>query len=150
MAGPYRCVNMVLSITAGGTNYTVGVVEGLNIQVGFKGGAEPYYGTRIPKVSAGSKDVSFTITRWFYADATVSGGHTQESLLLDLFLNEVDFTLEGNLQDNAGIPVANTKISITGCRVMKWRPRTGHADDIIGEEGEGVGTNWTMNVQHST
>lgn len=150
MAGPYRCTNMVVKITNGSTVYTVGVVEGFDIQIGYEGGAEPYYGSRIRKHSAGSKTATFSITRWFYTDATLSGGHTQESLLLDLFLSEVEFSLEGDLQDNAGVAIPHTQIMLTGCRLYKYRPRTGHADDIIGEEGSGQATNWTTDVQHST
>lgn len=144
MAGPYRCVNMKVSIISGSTTYVVGVVEGFDINVGYKGGAEPYYGSRTPKVSAGSYEATFNLTRWFYTDAK------QEQLLLDLFLGEVDFTLEGSLVDNTGTPISNTTIMLTGCRMMKWRPRTGHADDIIGEEGSGVATGWTLTGVYNT
>lgn len=141
--GPYRCVNMVVTIVAGTTTYVVGVVEGFDIQVGYQGGVEPYYGSRIGKHSAGSKKASFNITRWFYTDAG------QENLLLDLFLNELTFTLEGDLQTNAGVAIPNTKLSLTNCKLYKYRPRTGHADDIIGEEGSGEATDWSMNILHT-
>jgi hypothetical protein len=144
MAGPYRCVNMKVQIVSGSTTYTVGVVEGFDINTGYKGGAEPYYGSRTPKVSAGSFEATFNLTRWFYTDAK------QEQLLLDLFLGEVDFTLTGSLVtngtsgDSGMTDISNTTITLTGCRIMKWRPRTGHADDIIGEEASGVATGWTL------
>lgn len=138
MAGPYRCTNLVIVITAGGTPYTVGVVEGLDIDLGYEGGAEPVYGSRTRVHSAGSKTVTFTLTRFFYADAT------QEDLLLDLFGNETTFTLQGSLVDADGAAIANTTIIITGCRLYRWRPRTGGADDIIGEEASGQGTGWTI------
>ena len=140
MAGPYRCINMLVKATVGVTVYTIGVVEGFDINLGYEGGAEPYYGSRVRKHSAGSKTASFSITRWFFADAT------QESLLLDLFLNETLFTLEGDLIDNSGNPISNTKVSITNARLYKWRPRTGRADDIIGEEASGQATDWSMQV----
>ena len=129
---------MKVQIVSGPTTYTVGVVEGFDINVGYKGGAEAHYGSRTPVISAGSKTATFTITRWFFADTG------QETLLFDLFSNEVDFTLTGSLLDNTGTPIANTTISILGCRLLKWRPRTGAADDIIGEEGSGDATGWSI------
>jgi hypothetical protein len=132
---------MKVQILAGSTTYTVGVVEGLDINLGYEGGPEPYYGSRVRKHSAGSKTATFTLTRWFYADAT------QEDLLLDLFSSELCFTLTGSLVDNDGNAVANTSVSITNCRLYKWRPRTGGADDIIGEEASGSGTDWTIDVE---
>jgi len=136
MAGPYRGVNMVIKITSGGSDYTVGVVEGVDFDFGYEGGPEPKYGSRTKSHSAGSKKVSFTITRWYYTD---SG---QQDLLLDLFKNETEFTLEGYLVDKDGNTIANTTIKITGCRLYRWRPRTGGADDILGEEASGFGTDW--------
>lgn len=134
---------MVVKIDTGvsGTVYTVGVVEGLDINLGFEGGAEPYYGSRIRKHSAGSKTATFTLTRWWFAD------ETQEDLLLDLFSGELEFSLEGSLVDNEGNAISNTSVTITGCRLYKWRPRTGGADDIIGEEASGSGTDWTIDVE---
>jgi hypothetical protein len=134
---------MVVKVTVDSTEYTLGVVEGLDIDVRYEGGAEPIYGSRIRRHSAGSKHATFTITRWFYSDAK------QEALILDLFLNESIFTLEGSLQDNSGNPITNTSIKLTGCRLYRYRPRTGRADDIIGEEGSGEATDWTMNVANT-
>jgi hypothetical protein len=104
---------MKVQIVSGGTTFTVGVVEGLDINLGYEGGAEPYYGSRVRKHSAGSKTASFTLTRWFYA----------------------------------GNAIANTTVTITDCRLYRWRPRTGGADDIIGEEAQGQGTDWTIDVE---
>ena len=143
MAGPYRCINMRIQATVGTTTYIIGVVEGYDIQLGYEGGAEPYYGSRTRKHSAGSKHATFSITRWFYADAT------QENLLLDLFLNETEFTLKGDLINNAGTPIATTEVSLSNCRLYKWRPRTGAADDIIGEEAQGEAIDWTSSVVHT-
>lgn len=144
MVGPYRCINMVVKATVGSTVYTIGVVEGFDISLGYKGGPETYYGSRVAKHSAGSKESSFSITRWFYTDAT------QEALLLDLFLNETEFSLEGDLIDNNGVAIANTQVKITGARLYKWRPRTGKADDVIGEEASGSATNWSTDVQSTS
>ena len=143
-SGPFRCTNMLVKLTYGGTTYIVGVVEGYDINIGYKGGAEPYYGSRIRKHSAGSKEATFAITRWFYSDAG------QENLLLDMFLNEVEFSLEGDLQTNDGVAIPHTQIQLTGCRGYKYRPRTGHADDIIGEEMSGQATNWSTDIQKTS
>lgn len=143
--GPFRCVNMVVSVSlTGGSTYTVGVVEGMDIQIGYAGGAEPHYGSRTRKHSAGSKEVSFTITRWYYSDSH------QEDLLLNLITNETEFSLSGSLVDKDGSAISNTTLQITGCRLYKYRPRTGGADDIIGEEGSGQGTGWSISGFHNS
>lgn len=134
--GPFRCVNMVITVVIGVTTYTIGVVEGMDIQLGYAGGAEPYYGSRTRKHSAGSREVSFTITRWYYADAA------QEDLFLNMITDETIFTLSGALVDKDGISITNTTLTLTGCRLYKYRPKTGGADDVIGEEGNGQGTGW--------
>jgi len=132
---------MVLIVTYGDTNYTLGVVEGLDISLGYEGGPEAKYGSRTKSHSVGSKSASFTITRWWYADLT------QEDLLLDLFDGEYEFTLKGNLQTNAGVTIANTVITLNNCLIYRWRPRTGGADDIIGEEASGYALSWTLDVE---
>ena len=137
----YRCTNMVVKITQSGNVFTLGVVEGMDIDLGYEGGPEAVYGSRTKKHSAGSKTVTFTLTRWFYAD------DYKEDLLLDLFDGELEFDLEGYLIDNSGDTIAHTSIKITGCRLYRWRPRTGGADDIIGEEASGSGTGWTIDVE---
>ena len=149
ITGPFRCTNMVIQIVSGVTTYTVGVVEGVDIDMTYAGGAEPTYGTRIRKHSAGSKQVKFSLSRWYYAD---SG---QEDLLLDLFDAETSFSLVGYLVDMNGTEIKNdgtsaTKITLTGCRLYRWRPKTGGADDIVGEEASGEATDWTLSVEPST
>lgn len=136
MAGPYRGVNFKIVITLGGTPYTIGCVEGSDIDFGYEGGPEACYGTRTKSHSAGSKKVTFTLTRWYYTDTG------QEDLLLDMMANESTFTLTGSLIDKDGVAIANTSITITGCRLYGWKPRTGAADDIVGEEARGSGTGW--------
>lgn len=136
MAGPYRGVNLVLQIDSNGGFVTVGVVEGSDIDFGYEGGPEACYGTRTKSHSAGSKRITFTITRWYYTD---SG---QQDLLLDLFNNETTFVLQGYLVDKDGVQIANTTIKLTGCRLYRWHPRTGGADDILGEEASGSATGW--------
>jgi hypothetical protein len=61
-----------------------------------------------------------------------------------LLANETEFSLQGSLVDKDGSAISHTTLKITGCRLYKYRPRTGGADDIIGEEGSGSGTNWDI------
>jgi len=136
MAGPYRGVNLVLRVQIGSTWYTVGCVEGSDIDFGYEGGPESCYGTRIKSHSAGSKKITFTLTRWYYTDVG------QEDLLLDLFTGETSFSLEGYLVDKDGVQISNTTIKLTGCRLYGWKPRTGGAEDILGEESRGSATDW--------
>lgn len=142
--GPFRCVNMVVSIITTHGTYTVGVVEGMDIQLGYKGGPEPIYGSRKMIHSAGSYEATFSLTRWYFAD---SG---QEDLLLNLMQAELEFSISGSLVDAkgnaavAGNGQAKSTLKITGCRIYKYRPRTGGAEDIIGEEASGSGTFWDI------
>jgi len=136
MAGPYRGVNMVLQVKSGLNYVTVGVVEGSDIDFGYEGGPESCFGTRTKTHSAGSRKISFTITRWYYTSAGA------QDLLLDLFENETSFSLQGYLVDKDGVQISGTIIEITGCRLYGWKPRTGSAEDIIGEEARGFGTGW--------
>jgi len=136
LAGPYRGVNMVIQVDGGSGYVTVGCVEGSDIDFGYEGGPESCYGTRVKSHSAGSKKIPFTLTRWYYTD---SG---QQDLLLDLFKNETIFTMKGYLIDKSGVQISKTEIVITGCRLYGWKPRTGSAEDIIGEEARGSGTDW--------
>jgi hypothetical protein len=64
--------------------------------------------------------------------------------LLNLFQSEVEFKLSGMLYDKSGQAVSQSTLTITGCRLYKYRPRTGGANDIIGEEASGSGTNWDL------
>ena len=138
----YRCHNMTLKITAGATEYILAVVEGLDISLGYEGGPEAIYGQRTKEHSLGTKASSFTITRWFYADAH------QEDLFLDLFDGELTFTLEGSLIDNEGNAVSGAQsfIKLTGCKIYRYRPRSGGADDILGEEASGFATDWEITI----
>lgn len=136
MAGPYRGVNLVLQIDSNGGFVTIGVVEGSDIDFGYEGGPESCYGTRTKSHSAGSKRISFTITRWYYTEAG------KQDMLLDLFDNETTFSLQGHLIDKDGVQIANTTIKLTGCRLYRWHPRTGGAEDILGEEASGFATGW--------
>ena len=132
----YRGVNMVLTVDSNGSPVIIGCVEGSDIDLGYEGGAESCYGTRTKTIGAGSKKVSFTITRWYYSDVG------QEDLLLDLFDDETEFDISGYLIDKDGQTISDTTILITGCKILSWKPRTGGAEDVLGEEARGFGTNW--------
>lgn len=136
MAGPYRGVNLVLSVKSNGSYVPIGVVEGCDIDFGYEGRPESCFGTRTKSHSAGSRRIALTVTRWYY---TASGA---QDLLLDLFENESEFTLKGSLVDKDGVAIANTDIIITGCKLYRWHPRAGGADDVLGEEASGFGTGW--------
>lgn len=138
LAGPYRGVNLVLQIDDGSGYVTVGVVDGNDIRLGYEGGPEACFGTRTKSHSAGSKKVSFTITRWYYTD---SG---QQDLLMDLFENETSFSLKGYLIDKDGNTISNTAIIISGCKLYAWGPTSGGADDLMGEEASGFATGWDL------
>lgn len=143
-SGPFRCTNMVITITVDSTPYTVGVVDGVDISLSYEGGAEPYYGSRIRKHSAGTKKASVSLTRWFYSDTG------QEDLLLNLFKNEVEFSLEGSLSDNSGNSITGTSIKVNNVMLYEWKPKTGSADDLIGEEASGEGLDWTFTITNRT
>jgi len=55
---------------------------------------------------------------------------------------EIDFTIEGYLVDKDGTPISNTSIKLLECRIYNWKPRTGGAEDILGEEGRGYALDW--------
>jgi len=135
MAGPYRCTNMVIKIDGN----TVGVVEAFDIDLSFEGGVEPYFGSRTGKHAKGGKRATFTLRRWFMADADTD-------LLWDLFNLELPFSLSGELIDNAGASVANSKSTLSDCQIYRWRPRTGAAGDIVAEEASGEAVNWSSEV----
>jgi hypothetical protein len=136
MAGPYRGVNLVLRVQINSVWYTLDVVEGVDIDFGYEGGPESKFGSRTKTISAGSKKISFTITRWYFAD------EDQEDLLLDLFDDETEFVLDGKLVDKDGDAISNTTITLSGCKILGWKPRAGSAEDILGEEASGYATDW--------
>jgi hypothetical protein len=136
----YRCTNLIISICVGENIYDVGTVEGVDIDLGYNGKLELYYGEETPKHCVGGKIASFSLSRWFYAD------EGQEDLLLDLYNNKTVFNLRGSLADNNGVAIPHTSIVVTECRLYKYKPLTGKADDIIGEEARGFGTDWVTDV----
>jgi len=136
MVDIFRGVNLVLTVTINGSPITVGCVDGSDIDLGYEGGMESCYGKRTKTHSKGSKKISFTISRWYYSD---SG---QEDLLLDLFDDETSFSIEGYLIDKDGIAISDSTVKITGCQIYNWKPKTGGAEDVIGEEAKGYAEDW--------
>jgi hypothetical protein len=139
---------MLLQITVGSTVYTIAVVEGMDIQLEWNGGTEPHYGSDIEVHSRGTRKATFDVTRWYFSDTH------KEGLFFSLFENETKFTLSGLLQDNAGNPVPSqgnqATIAITNCMVYKFKPVTGAANDVIGEEASGSATNWITTIIPNT
>ena len=62
--------------------------------------------------------------------------------MLDLFDDETEFDISGYLIDKDGSTISDTTIVISGCKILSWKPRTGGADDVLGEEARGFGTDW--------
>lgn len=143
MAGPYRAINLKVEIIDGANTYTVGVVDGLDIDLSFDGGAEPYYGSITRKHSSGCKKVSLTLSRWYFAD------EDQQDLLLSLFNSRTEFNLRGSLITNSGQPIPNSAIVIKNVLLYKYRPKTGSANDIIGEEASGEALDWEFEALES-
>jgi hypothetical protein len=138
MTGAYRCTDLKITATVNGLNYICDVVTAFDCDFSYEGGSEPVYGQRSPKHSAGSKAIKFALTRMFYAD---SGN---ESLFLDLFTGEDEFTLTTNLIDKSGVDIAGTAVQLIDCRVYNYKPIMGNANDVLGEQISGEGLNWDL------
>jgi hypothetical protein len=135
MAGPYKCINMIIKIDGN----TVGVVEGFDIDLSYEGGVELHYGSRTGKHAKGGKRATFSLRRWFMTD-------DDTDLLWDLFNLELPFSLSGELQDNAGNAISNSKTTLSDCQIYRWRPRTGAAGDIVAEEASGEAVDWSSEI----
>lgn len=137
MGGPYRADNLkVTIITNTNVTYNLGCISGMDIDLGYEGGAEPCYGSRNKSIGAGAKKISFSLSRWFYSDVSY------EDLLINLVDDEIEFTIRTSLVDKNGIEIPNTVVELTGCKALGYKPSTGGADDIIGETITGLGTDW--------
>jgi len=128
MAGPFKAKRMTINIAGAGT---VGVVEGLAIELIKEGGIEFYYGSETGKHAKGTRHATFSIRRWFMTD-------TDTDLLYDLFNDDIPFTLTGAL-----IGVANSTVSLSDCEIYRYRLVTGTANDIVAEEASGEAVDWT-------
>lgn len=133
MAKPFKAKRMLVVVN----NQTVGVVEGLSIELIREGGVEPHYCSESGKHAIGTKHATFSIRRWMYLD-------THKKLLFDLFNDQTQFNLEFGLCDMAESPdfVSGTRIILSDCVGYRWRPITGAANDIVAEELIGEATDW--------
>jgi len=133
MTKPFKCKNVLL--VANGN--IVGVVEGMSIELIREGGVEPHYCSETGKHAIGTKHATFSIRRWMFID-------TKKKLLFDLFNDKTQFALEFSRSDMANPPtfVAGTKLVLSDCVGYRWRPITGAANDILGEELVGEAVDW--------
>ena len=135
MAGPYKCKKMRVTIVVGATQYTLGVVEGFDIECTKEGGVVPHYDSETGKHAVGTRSATFRIRRWFKAD------DSNTDLIYDLFNDETHFNLYGEI---AG--VAGSRIALSDCLLYTYAPRTGGANDIAAEEGSGEARDWWSNI----
>ncbi len=118
-----------MTLTALGV--TLGVVEGANIECEIEGGIEQRYGSRTGKHAAGGKRATFSLRRWFMDD-------TDTDLLVDLFDDEVPFAVTGQISGLSG-----SLLTLSDCRIYRYRLIMGGANDIVAEEGQGEAASWT-------
>lgn len=109
---------------------TVGVVEGMTIELLKEGGVEYIYGSQTGKMAIGTKHATFTVRRWYYTD-------TDKDLLFDIFNDESYFALYGTITGQN-----NSRIFLSNCKGLRWRPVTGTANDTIAEELIGEAESW--------
>jgi len=120
---------------------TVGVVEGLSIEMIKEGGIEFYYDSETGAHAKGTRHATFTIRRWFMTDLT---GSEDKDLLFDMFNDDVVFNLIGDLPQD--YPTGKGKITLSACQIYRWRPVTGTANDIIAEEAVGEAVDWNKDA----
>lgn len=127
MVDPYKCKDLVLKID----DQVIAVVESASIELEREGGLEPYYNSEEEAHAMGTKRASFTIRRWYGVDSDVD-------LLFDLFDNKTAFTLSDEING-----VSGTKLILSNCKIYRWRPVMGAANDIVAEEASGYATSWS-------
>lgn len=127
---PYKCVQFLVKIFGN----TLGVVEGLSMELEIDGGVVHVYGSRTGKHSPGGKRTTWSVRRWLMAD-------DDTDLLYDLFNDEISFYMTGEISG-----VSNSRLTLSDCRGLRYRYVTGAAGDIVAEELEGESTNWSSNI----
>lgn len=138
MTGPFKCKRMRVIVNHPVLGaVTVGVVEGLSIELIKEGGLEYYYDSETGAHAKGTRHATFTIRRWFMTDLS---GSEDKDLLFDMFNDDVTFNLVGDLAQD--FPTGKSKITLSGCQIYRWRPVTGTANDIIAEEAIGEAVDW--------
>jgi len=128
LAGPYKCVNVVVTVHA----VTVGVLESLTIEFEREGGLEHVYGTETGKHAIGGKRATFSARRWFWTD-------TDDDLFVDLFENKTAFSLTAQISGDAA-----SQILLSDCLAYRLRPVFGAPNDKVGEEISGEAAEWTL------
>ena len=126
MAGPFKAKRLRV-IVAG---VTLGVVEGLSIELIKEGGIEFYYDSETGKHAKGTRHATFSVRRWFKTD-------TDTDLLYDLFNDDIPFTLSGQLTG-----VSGSTVNLSDCEIYRYRLVTGTANDIVAEEASGEAVDW--------
>lgn len=109
---------------------TVGVVEATSMELGYEGGTEPTYDSDTPNHAIGTKKATFSIRRWMGVD-------TDKDLLFDLFNLKLPFSLSSEIKN-----VSDSKVTLSNCKMYRWRYVMGAANDIVAEEGSGEATDW--------
>jgi hypothetical protein len=130
MAGPFKCTSMLVKIDGN----TVGVVEGMDMELQWNGGIEHFYGSLTGRHAIGGKKGTYSLRRWFMAD-------TDSDLLFDLFDGKIPFSLSGEIDG-----LSNSQLSLSNCIAYRYKPRTGSANDIIGEEVSGEAVSWSATI----
>lgn len=138
---PFRNVNFNLEIDDGSGYATVGCVVGSDFNFEYEGAPENIYGNREKSHSVSAKRINFTLTRWYYSN---SG---REDLLLDLFNSETTFTLRGFVTDKDENEVEDAEFTVTNCLIYDWKPVSGSAEDILGEQVLVCSANWAFGRQ---
>jgi hypothetical protein len=138
MSQPSLSKRMRVIINDGVSDYILGVVELVDMEIFRQGGVESKYGkvgTKTPNRHAvGMKRARFTVRRWYHTD---SG---KEDLLYDLHDNDTEFTLSEFVNNKTGF----VGIKILNCIIYSYKTLTGGANDIVGEEIIGEGLVWNM------
>jgi len=133
MANPFKAKR--LRVTVAGV--TVGVVEGLSIELIKEGGVEFYYDSGTGKHAKGTRHATFSIRRWFKTDAALT-----HALLYDLFNDDIPFSLQGQLVGSTGALVTGSIVHLSDCEIYRFRLVTGTANDIVAEEASGEAVDW--------
>lgn len=131
MAGPYTCNSMAIKVQgAGDTEKTLGVVVGLDIELGKEGGIQHRYGSVTGKHVRGGERATFRLQRWFMSDSDTD-------LLFDLFDGDIIFSLSGEITSHVG-----SELYLDTCMGYRYRLITGDANSVVGEEISGEATSW--------
>lgn len=126
----YKLVNALIKVTPmdSGSETTIGVAEGMSMELTIEGGVVHYYGSTTGEHAQGGSKATFSLRRFYKAD-------TDTSLLYDLFSSQIPFTLTAEISG-----VSGSIITLSACMAYAYRPVMGGPNDIFGEEitGEAV------------